>query len=109
MQSAATHRGNSMNSEWFRFSVGLAFGLLFNLCSFWDAAAESPTNAIQIEGLEGSAELLTPGATRWISTARGQLLYPSDQLRVATNSRVTLRWSDQGVLRLDALTQVEIL
>ncbi|HEV2695868.1 MAG TPA: TonB-dependent receptor, partial [Verrucomicrobiae bacterium] len=69
----------------------------------------SLTNSISIAGIQGGAEVLAKGATNWEKAHAGQILYPLDRLRAGSGSRVTLHWSDQSIVSLDAVTALEIL
>lgn len=94
---------------------------LWSVASFWLLAtwatvfgAPSPktaaaTNEIRIVEVYGLVEASSFGATNWIEIRPDQGLYPYDRLRTGTNSRAALRWSDQSVVPLDALTELEIL
>jgi tetratricopeptide (TPR) repeat protein len=76
----------------------------------WTAAASAQTNGpIRIVELRGTVEILTRGSDHWLLTPTNQILYPLDRVRTGTNSSVGLLWSDQSVLRFDALTELEIL
>src|SRR5262245_1053627 len=66
-------------------------------------------NEIRIVELQGTVEVSTDGGANWVATRTNQLLRPSWHLRTFSNSRVALRWSDQSVIRFDALTEIEIL
>ena len=67
-------------------------------------------NEIRIVELQGKLEIIRAGASIGVQTTEtNQVLHPSDRLRTGPNSRVALRWSDQSIVRFDALTEIEIL
>ncbi|HEX3798579.1 MAG TPA: FecR domain-containing protein [Verrucomicrobiae bacterium] len=74
-------------------------------------AADTETGAqeIRIIELQGQVEVLPVGASTWTLTQTNQVLHPSDRLRSGSNSRVTLRWSDESIVPFGALTEIEIL
>src|SRR5262245_15351495 len=81
------------------------------LSAFTVRAAESASSAaeIRILQLEGTVEIMTAGAQKWILTQTNQVLGPGDRLRTGKNSRVTLRWSDQSIVPFAAFSEIEIL
>jgi Tfp pilus assembly protein PilF len=85
----------------------------FAICSaFVDTSAkaqEAQAEAIRIVAIQGSVELMPAGASTWVLTQTNQVLSPGDKLRTDDNSRVTILWSDQSVVPLGPLTQIEIL
>src|SRR5436190_9476555 len=89
------------------FCLGLAF-FMFGVLSM-RAEANSETNEIRIVQIQGVAEIMPGGARTWVLTQTNQVLHPGDKLRTGNNSRIALRWSDQSVVPLGALTEVEIL
>ena len=65
---------------------------------------------IRVLEIQGSFEIMPAGATTWVATqATNQVLHVGDRLRTGSNSRVTLRWSDQSVVPFGALSEIEIL
>src|SRR5271170_4090333 len=64
---------------------------------------------IVILELQGKVEIMPEGAKTWVLTQTNQVLHPFDRLRTGTDSRAALRWSDQSVIPLGALTEIEIL
>ncbi len=68
-------------------------------------------DAIRIVALGGAGkvEYLQKGAAHWQPAAVDTQLDPLDRVRTCTNSSVVIRWSDQSVLRFEALTELEIL
>src|ERR1035438_5931930 len=67
------------------------------------------TNDIRLIELQGKVEMSPAGATAWVLTQTNQILHAFDRLRTGPNSRAALRWSDQSVVPLNALTEIEIL
>src|SRR5262245_12306384 len=97
-------------------SQGVLLGIALVGLLTWAAPARAQPakgrpaiDEIRIESLQGTAELLTKGAVRWVRTQTNQVLYPLDRLRLGPDSRALLRWSDQSAVRLEALTEIEIL
>lgn len=86
-------------------------GLVHWACGFGALAAPggAATNKIWIQELQGEVSMMSPGATNWVRTVAGQQLPPSSRLSTGPNSRVTIRWSDQSILRFGAETEIEIL
>src|SRR5690242_19841838 len=68
-------------------------------------------NAVRIESIEkdGIVELLTPGSAVWVRTTANQILSQGTRLRTGLNTRAVLRWSEKSVVRLDALSLLEVL
>jgi hypothetical protein len=91
--------------------IGALLGGLVTASGIVGASAQgSPvTNEIRIVELEGEVEVSPAGATTWVLTQTNQLLHPRDRARTGPNSRYTLRWSDQSVVRFGASTELEIL
>src|ERR1051325_839762 len=89
--------------------------LLAGLCCCWTtlgAAANPPARAAnEILILEAGEDVrvLTPGATDWVLTKANQVLKPGFRVRTGRNSRLTLKWSDNSVMRFRPLTEIEIL
>jgi Flp pilus assembly protein TadD len=73
------------------------------------AAGHGTDNTIRILELQGTADSSPAGSVNWAPAQTNQLLHPHDRLRSGTNSRITLHWSDQSILRFGALTELEIL
>ena len=65
--------------------------------------------SIRIQALEGVIEVMAPPSTVWISTQTNQVLRPFFRVRTGPNSRATLHWSDASAVRMDQLTEIEIL
>ena len=73
-------------------------------------ASSETLNEIRIVAIEGTIEVSPRGATGWVSTTTtNQVLKPFYRVRTGRNSRMTLRWSDQSVVPVGALTELEIL
>jgi Tfp pilus assembly protein PilF len=91
------------------FRVMLAW-LLVSAATLDLLAADSveTTNRVTIDSLEGRVEISTGGTGRWVQIQKNDL-YPSDRVRTGPNSRATLLWSDHSTVRLDQLTEAEIL
>src|SRR5262245_51285267 len=73
------------------------------------ASESEDTNAIRIVEAEGVVEIMSGNAQRWVLTQTNQPLLPFDRLRTGPRSRAVIRWSDQSLLPLNALTEIEIL
>ena len=58
---------------------------------------------------ERTVEILPHGSTTWVLTQTNQTLNSFDRVRTGKSSAVVIRWSDQSVLRFDALTELEVL
>jgi len=78
--------------------------------TFLAAAQPAPaTNSVQIMMIQGSVEVLPAGASAWQPARLNQPMHPLDRLHTASNSRVSLRWSDQSVISFGPATELEIL
>src|SRR5262245_2487503 len=76
------------------------------------ASAGGITNeirSVEVQGAESLVEVSPRNATTWVRTQTNQVLYPFDRLRTGRNTRITLRWSDQSVVPVGPLTELEIL
>ncbi len=93
------------------FCSGVLVLLLAGLALNVAPAAErnAGEDEIHIVQIQGTAEIMSSGARTWVLTQTNQVLHPGDRLRTGSNSRVTLRWSDQSVVPFGALTEVEVL
>jgi tetratricopeptide (TPR) repeat protein len=104
----------AVSESWRFFKPGLlasVCAVLLNgraLCQAQNAPAASEAN-ILIVALEGKVEISERDSTRWFLVQTGQKLKPFDKLRTGPNSRATLRWSDQSVVPVGALSEIEIL
>ena len=72
-------------------------------------ANPSTSGHIIIVELQGKAEFLPEGAKNWYQAQKDQEMHPGDKLQTGSNSRLVLKWYDDSVIPLDALTYVEIL
>ncbi len=70
-------------------------------------AAEKPDDA-EIFSVENSVETAGPSAA-WLPATVGQKLALHDRVRTGEDSRAAVRLSDLSILRLDELTEAEIL
>ena len=93
----------------------LRFCQLFGLAliAFTVQAADAKAEAREkpsciLESLEGTVELLDPGAAAWKSVGQNQALQQGQRLRTGRNSRAILRLTDSSVLRISELTTVVI-
>ncbi len=64
---------------------------------------------IQIQELQGQAQILQAGTTNWLDAHLGQNLHPGDHFRTGTSSRAALCWWDQSIITLGALTEIKVL
>lgn len=69
----------------------------------------SATNSVRIVQIVNTVEVLSAGATNWVSTQTNQVLYPGDHLRTGPESKVALLWSDRSVAAFGPSTELEIL
>ncbi len=78
--------------------------------AYWSTPARAQaTDDVRIVELQGTVEISPQGATTWVLTQTNQIVRAFDRLRTGANSRLALRWSDQSVLPVGALTELEIL
>lgn len=68
----------------------------------------APASEIRIETIEGVVEVNPGGAGQWQRALRGRVLQPGDRVRTRELSRVSIRWSDQSMVRLAELSDVQI-
>src|SRR5213075_1535721 len=73
------------------------------------ASAAGASDEVRIAEAQGIVEVLPAGSVDWVRTQAGQELRPFAHVRTGTNSRAALRWTDQSVVPLNALTEIEIL
>jgi Tfp pilus assembly protein PilF len=71
-------------------------------------AANLPDD-IRVVEIQGVVEVSPAGADTWVLTQTNQTLHAADRLRTGANSRAALKWSDQSVMQLGPLTELEIL
>jgi tetratricopeptide (TPR) repeat protein len=72
-------------------------------------ASGSDAQEILILELQGKVEIMPEGSKTWVLTQTNQVLRPFDRLRTGVDARAALRWSDQSVIPIAALTEIEIL
>src|ERR1700722_12425925 len=73
-------------------------------------AADQINDDVLVVEIQGVVEISPKGADTWVRTeTTNQALHAADRLRTGSNSRAALRWSDQSVMQLGALTELEIL
>ncbi len=90
--------------------VGLLAAALWFLTSPSPAQpAGSGTHPIRIVEMAGTVEISLPPGADWVITQTNQLLRPFYRLRTGPNSRAALLWSDQSILPVGPLTELEIL
>ena len=85
--------------------------LIASLCCLAHRAAPASaqtTGEIRIVELQGTVEISPRGATAWVLTQTNQVVQAFDRLRTGPSSRAVLRWSDQTVLPVGALSELEI-
>ena len=73
------------------------------------AQAQTPSDDVRIIELDGTLEIFTVGAQRWVLTTTNQPLFPHDRLRTGPNSRMAVRWSDSSVVRFGPRAEIEVL
>jgi hypothetical protein len=71
--------------------------------------SETLHGAIQVVEVQGTLSVRHTDSTSWAPTVVNQSLQNSDWLKTGSNSRVTVRWSDQSIITFDEWTEVEIL
>ncbi len=86
----------------------LAFSVLCALCAFDDAPAQTADASAALLTKENEVDVAGPAAS-WIPATVGQALAIRDRLRTGEDSRATVRLSDASILRIDELTETEIL
>jgi tetratricopeptide (TPR) repeat protein len=79
-----------------------SFGCFANWAG--NAFAETTNKIVEAHG---TVEILTPGATRWLSVATNQLLAPSDRIRTGPNSSAGIL-CDKSFIRIDPLSEFRI-
>ncbi len=68
--------------------------------------AESRTNDIWLEVIEGTVQISENGSPRWLPTQVSQPLKPSDRLRTGPNSRIMIWWTDGSRLSLGSSSEI---
>jgi Tfp pilus assembly protein PilF len=71
--------------------------------------AARTADEVRIVEIQGTVEARSAGATNWEPTRTNRVLQISDRLRTGADSRGALRWSDQSIMRIGPLTEMEIL
>jgi tetratricopeptide (TPR) repeat protein len=89
--------------------VVLSLAVWARPASAQSTAGSADAEAVRILGYEGGIQLKPAGATTWVLTTTNQPLHASDRFRTLSNSRAWLRWSDQSIVDLGELTEIEIL
>ncbi len=90
-------------------SGGLAF-LVGHGVTHAEAAGLRGQEEILLVEVQGVVEISPAGANSWVRTTQtNQPLHVSDRVRTGAESRAALRWSDQSVMQLGPLTELEIL
>jgi hypothetical protein len=77
------------------------------MCLCASAQPSSPPTCIVL-GVEGKVEIAAKGKSEWQPAATNQTVNVGDRIRTGLRSRATLRWSDMSIVRVDALTSMEI-
>jgi Tfp pilus assembly protein PilF len=97
---------------WIWCVFGAISGLL--LSPFSLKGAEGATNAAPdnltcvLLTIEGKVEVASQGALNWQPAQTNQVLRAGDRLRTGMRSRAALRWSDKSVVRVNALTTLQV-
>ncbi len=86
----------------------LALSVLCAVCSFDEATAQTADASAALLTKENEVDVAGPAAS-WIPATVGQALAIRDRLRTGEDSRATVRLSDASILRIDELTETEIL
>src|SRR5215472_8663988 len=95
-----------------RTAVLVSLAASLGLSAAQTVRAATATNQIRILQIEngGYVEVLTPHSTDWVpTTITNFTLGPNFRVRTGPNTRALLRWSDQTIVPMDALTELEIL
>src|ERR1044071_6009849 len=72
------------------------------------APGTGPTNIVILE-IERSVEINRSGSSVWDPAQTNLVLHAGDRLRTGEGSRVTLRWSDESIVRINELSEFRIL
>ena len=90
--------------------IGLSVLARFLVLAHTSAQAQVPDNAERAEilSVENAVEM-APGSGTWGRAAVGQNLATRDRLRTGEESRAAVRLSNATILRIDELTETEIL
>jgi tetratricopeptide (TPR) repeat protein len=90
-----------------RFVLFWSTLLVLSTLSFIAPAADSPVTCLLLTA-EGKVEVAAKGTANWQPAQANQPLQAGDRLRTGLRSRATVQWSEQSVLRVNALTTVEL-
>jgi tetratricopeptide (TPR) repeat protein len=71
-------------------------------------SAQTPTNEIIIREIAGKVEVSRVGAQTRDPAYTNQVLHAGDQIHTYERSRVALRWSDQSIVRIGELADLQI-
>ena len=90
---------------------------LLGALSMWSGFSQAQTTggtkdptSIHLQQIEGGVVSISrKGATSWVATQVEQELAPGDRLQTGAHTRAALLWSDQSVVPVDELTELEIL
>lgn len=82
--------------------------MLCAVFAFDDAPAQSGDSNAELLTKENEVDVAKPAAS-WLPATVGQALAYRDRLRTGEDSRAAVRLSDASVLRIDELTETEIL
>src|SRR5262245_25548008 len=84
---------------------------VWGLVMIWFGVADAQTPPEPVCVLltaEGKVEVAAKGTVAWQPARTNQVLRPGDLLRTGRNSRASVQWSGLSVLRVNALTSMEI-
>jgi len=73
-----------------------------------EATANTQKPVCTVLTAEGKVEVARKGLAQWSAAQTNEILQVGDRFRTGLRSRATLRWSDLSVVRVDALTSMEI-
>src|SRR5436190_23872796 len=91
------------------YLFGLAIGCSLVLLSVRAQPAAGSNEQVILETNTVPVDVLPPGAQDWVNTKERQILRPGHRVRTSPHGRATLRWSDNSVVPLGPMTEVEIL
>jgi Tfp pilus assembly protein PilF/outer membrane receptor protein involved in Fe transport len=86
--------------RWARFALVVAWAAL---------TSTAPAQTIRVQQIQGRVELMPTGATRWVLVQTNEVIQPGERLRTGLDSRASLRWSDQSIVPIGELTEIEVL
>ena len=106
-EPASDHRTRTMRAR--KFSVQCAFlASLLSAFASGKAWAQAPVSNTEILSVENVVDV-SKSTGSWSSAAAGQTLVVRDRLRTGEESRAAVRLADASILRVDELTETEIL